>query len=213
MKRLVLLLSTAFFLMGMLQSCNDCRGVDCQNGGTCNDGECDCLKGFEGESCEIKDLCVLEDVVCVFGECSEGDCFCNEGIELEDCSREAREKFIAKYDCIERVVGLDTIFGLEMEFERDLLSVPRMTISNIFNFSNFSTPGFFSRVEAIATPNTSRFSIPRQAPDDTEKEIQGSGSISASPDSTVFDIEIEYTVFIGNTEYEGTVEGRYTVPE
>lgn len=206
MKRLLLLFAAAIFLLGTLESCNQCRGVDCDNGGTCNDGECDCLKGFEGDNCEIKDICVLNDVVCVFGECEEGICNCNEGIELADCSREARQKFIGKFNTTEYVVNVDTVGGIEIRIEKDLLNVPKMEILNLYNFNNFSN-GFFSRVEAEARVNTKQFTIPRQAPDDTQKEIDGSGFITVSPDSTIINLTIQYTVYDGNKEISGTVEG------
>lgn len=37
-----------------LQACeiDTCKGVVCQNNGTCEDGYCNCQPGFEGESCE-----------------------------------------------------------------------------------------------------------------------------------------------------------------
>ena len=35
-----------------LSSCLDpCKDVSCQNGGECNDGNCDCPAGFEGSDC------------------------------------------------------------------------------------------------------------------------------------------------------------------
>ncbi|MBK8634240.1 MAG: calcium-binding EGF-like domain-containing protein [Saprospiraceae bacterium] len=33
-----------------------CEGVTCQNGGTCFEGKCQCLDGFEGNSCETEKL-------------------------------------------------------------------------------------------------------------------------------------------------------------
>ena len=37
-------------------SCNkdECKDVVCQNGGTCNNGVCSCLVGYEGANCETK---------------------------------------------------------------------------------------------------------------------------------------------------------------
>lgn len=198
--------------MFTMQSCNECRGIDCANGGTCNDGECDCLKGYEGENCEVKDICVLDDVVCVFGDCNEGICTCNEGIEKADCSVEAREKFIGYYRITEYAADLDTISSIEIEITKDLLNIPDMDITNLFNNSQFPINGFFSRVRAVATPNTSNFRIPGQSPDGNDKSISGSGSITASPDSTVFNIEMQYTVTVGNKEYEVTALGQSFTP-
>ena len=35
---------------------NPCDAVTCQNGGTCNDGKCQCPAGYEGASCETKTI-------------------------------------------------------------------------------------------------------------------------------------------------------------
>jgi hypothetical protein len=38
-----------------ITSCQDedlCKGVTCQNGGTCADGDCNCVAGYEGTNCE-----------------------------------------------------------------------------------------------------------------------------------------------------------------
>jgi hypothetical protein len=34
-------------------SCNPCAGVVCQNGGVCQNGDCSCPAGYEGNFCEI----------------------------------------------------------------------------------------------------------------------------------------------------------------
>ena len=35
-----------------LQSCDKCRNLDCQNGGECVDGRCECPDGYQGETCQ-----------------------------------------------------------------------------------------------------------------------------------------------------------------
>lgn len=39
-------------------SCNkdECKDVVCQNGGTCNEGNCECSSGYEGTNCETKSV-------------------------------------------------------------------------------------------------------------------------------------------------------------
>ncbi|HKK87687.1 MAG TPA: hypothetical protein VJ917_02475, partial [Saprospiraceae bacterium] len=45
-------------------SCSDdsdevdpCENISCLNGGTCEDGTCDCPEGFSGTNCAEEDLC------------------------------------------------------------------------------------------------------------------------------------------------------------
>ncbi len=45
----------AMFSMLALTACKDeCDDVDCLNGGTCNDGDCSCVTGFEGDRCQTE---------------------------------------------------------------------------------------------------------------------------------------------------------------
>lgn len=41
-------------VMITFQSCDKCRDTNCQNGGTCDDGICDCPPGYSGANCEIE---------------------------------------------------------------------------------------------------------------------------------------------------------------
>ena len=44
------------FTIVSTQSCTDkCDGVNCQNGGACVDGTCNCPDGYSGASCEVED--------------------------------------------------------------------------------------------------------------------------------------------------------------
>ena len=52
--RITLLLLTAFFAITGCQQ-DPCEAVACQNGGTCQEGVCNCPEGFEGDNCEVFD--------------------------------------------------------------------------------------------------------------------------------------------------------------
>lgn len=196
-------------------SCGDCVGafgkekVVCNNGGTCNDGECDCLKGYSGPSCDSLDLCELNDVVCVFGDCEDGLCFCQNGYEGEVCEIESRVKFLGKYRVsAERCDPLDTVAGREIEIQRDAFDASKITISNLFSYNNFPINGFFSRIEATATPNSMNFNIFGQSPDDNAKTISGSGTLDLS-DTSAVKVFIDYTVINGNKEYTCALDATF----
>lgn len=62
-----------------------CELLVCQNGGSCEDGKCNCLDNYTGDNCEIN-LC--KDVNCLNGGfCDKGTCNCPDGFEGEDCSK------------------------------------------------------------------------------------------------------------------------------
>ena len=60
MKKLQYLAKTALSVMALstvlfLSSCKDeCKDVDCQNGGTCVEGTCECASGYEGSECQTQ---------------------------------------------------------------------------------------------------------------------------------------------------------------
>jgi hypothetical protein len=49
-------LTLSAFCAVVYTSCNKdaCKGVVCQNGGTCSGGTCTCVTGYEGTNCETK---------------------------------------------------------------------------------------------------------------------------------------------------------------
>ena len=54
MNRIVLLSTFFFSLLFSCQKNNVCDGVQCQNGGVCVSGNCDCPPGYEGNRCQIE---------------------------------------------------------------------------------------------------------------------------------------------------------------
>lgn len=209
-KRIIFLLALSFSLL-TITSCEECRGllggdkVPCSNGGSCNDGECDCLKGYAGSSCEEVDSCDLLDVTCVRGYCETGNCFCDSGFEGEDCSIESRKKFLGTYNVIERCPDLDTTWGYNIVVERNILDGAVVNITNLFSFDNYPINGYFSIVEATADQGAESFTIKNQKPDDGEKGINGSGSISVV--DSVTNINIIYTTTNGGKTFNCSCEG------
>ncbi len=51
---LTVILTVSAFCAVLYTSCSKdaCKGVTCQNGGTCSGGNCTCVPGYEGTSCE-----------------------------------------------------------------------------------------------------------------------------------------------------------------
>lgn len=218
MTKNLLLICLAFSSILILPSCDDCRGlfgkekVECSNGGTCNNGECDCLKGYYGDQCEQIDVCELKDVVCVYGECEEGICICTPGFEGDDCSISSREKYLGMYQVTEGCENLDTLTGHKFTIEENILNPAEMHIINMFNYNQFPVNGFFSKVTAVPTANSDKFQIPNQQPDGNGRTIQGSGSIT-QVDSVNIVLEMDYKVKKQDgTEFNCTVQANFINP-
>lgn len=201
-----------------LSSCDDCRGifgkekVECHNGGTCNNGECDCLKGYYGTNCESIDVCELRDIVCVYGDCDEGICYCSPGFEGDDCSIETRQRYLGIYDLTESCAELDTITTHQITIEENLLDPSQMYMVNLFNYVQFPITGFFSKVYAVPTAGSDKFSIPSQEPDGNGRRISGSGSIT-EVDSTNIQLNIDYRITMTSGKvYDCTVQANLANP-
>lgn len=102
------LLSSLIILFGFsllslaLTGCidNKCllRANTCQNGGECENGDCNCPPGYYGEDCEYYEPCSI--LVCENGgTCDEydGQCNCLDGYEGTHCETEERAKFLGSY--------------------------------------------------------------------------------------------------------------------
>lgn len=76
--------AVTFYLTFALSSCkkekDPCENVQCLNGGTCNDGNCNCPAGYSGSRCETYQFdCINNPSICVHGHCNNGRCQCDRG--------------------------------------------------------------------------------------------------------------------------------------
>ena len=166
-------------------SCDACRKVECENGGTCVEGICDCPEGYSGTTCNVEDLCVTQNVVCenghncitgtcdckqpyygelcadycLYGTYNNGDCDCNEGISGENCDVFSRDKFIGTYTYESNDGGVETCIISRGEFEHS--EVWKVEMTNLSSFSD--TDGY-------AEVSDSTISFPDQT-------VLGQGSI------------------------------------
>lgn len=44
----------AVLSMGIFASCDKCKDVDCNNGGSCDDGDCTCASYYTGDNCDTE---------------------------------------------------------------------------------------------------------------------------------------------------------------
>ena len=106
-----------------------CEDVECFNGGTCNEGSCDCIDGYTGTNCEIEPDCndskpctspkQCENYICVcpkIANCktlNNSTCECNkceDGYEMVDgkCVKNdcpTGQKSVTNYDSAGNIIG------------------------------------------------------------------------------------------------------------
>lgn len=147
---LVFLFSSVFTLI----SCDECRKIECNNGGICAEGICDCPDGFSGTNCDTEDLCITQTVeclndgecfdgackcktfyygescadYCVYGTYADGNCNCNDGIEGDNCDIFSRDKFEGTYTFTSSfTTQVQTCVIANGRFENDDITLVEMT--------------------------------------------------------------------------------------
>ena len=90
MKKINLLFAALIGAMTMtLTSCDECADVTCENGGTCEEGVCQCPDNFFGDACEVE---------CVNGTYGSGSCTCEAGYEGDACSVVSRDAWVGLFN-------------------------------------------------------------------------------------------------------------------
>ncbi len=114
-----------------LQSCDKCKDINCQNGGTCDKGKCTCPTGYSGDNCEIKDPCL--GISCLNGgTCASGSCNCPSGYEGIDCGTESRGKFLGNFYSYKQW-GCNQISQYNCTISASSSGINKISISNFNN--------------------------------------------------------------------------------
>lgn len=183
MKQVNSLLTIFVIILSLIavNSCGDpCKDINCNNNGTCVEGDCNCDPGYSGPLCSIQDLCF--SVNCNNGTCVDGTCECDPGYG-GDCTVILRTAYIDTYNAQE-ICSSDPSFTDNYTAEVKISSsgVQYMYITNLYNHFNASAPGAYqpedTQVEVIVS--TTGIEIPTQYWTATGLEdfrVSGTGTI------------------------------------
>ena len=182
----ILVLGIMFFL----NSCTEdpCENVLCLNGGTCDEGICDCPPGFSGDGCEIEDLCFTQNVTCLNGgTCVNGVCDCAEGYSGDSCENVDRDNLLAQG-------GAATTWSVDdscsssggatysVDISASGSNPIGVLITNVWD--TFLQP-------VVATVDGDVVTIANQEPDDDDFTVEGTGTISADGSTITWTYTIE----------------------
>jgi hypothetical protein len=83
MKKISTIIAICIALISTM-GCDPCAKINCQNGGICDNGKCDCPPGYSGSQCQNYDPCYNK--TCLNGgTCINGSCNCLAGYSGENC--------------------------------------------------------------------------------------------------------------------------------
>ena len=129
-------------LLFFLSACrpDPCVNLNCQNGGTCVDGECQCPEGFIGPECVTElDPCLIKQCVeaqsndCMVNDQNQAVCICKDGYEGDLCENLWTDKFTGQFTCIEECDGESLTFPVRIEEGPEFKRITIVNFHNQFN--------------------------------------------------------------------------------
>lgn len=144
MKRLSII-GSYFLILSMLFTCkgDPCEEIECQNGGICLEGTCQCPEGFIGPECNIVlDPCIIKACdptgtkECISNQNGEARCICKEGYGGDVCEYTWESTYTGNYTKTEECDGKLTTFPIAIE---EGPSPRQITIVNFSNRAGSST--------------------------------------------------------------------------
>lgn len=163
----LLLMALGGALILTLGSCGDeCDDITCENGATCDEGDCTCTTNYFGETCADW---------CVNGDYSSGNCDCDAGYEGDACTVESRSNYVGSYNAD------DNCGFTYANVISNGNTVAEISISNFAGFLG-------ATVNATITSETT-FTIASQT-DAAGRVFVGSGTLSSTGNT----VTVSYTV-------------------
>lgn len=157
--RLFYLLFFLFLFAQMACTEKECP-KGCENGGTCENGICNCPEGYAGVSCEVKvNPCFALGCDTLHSTCNTSGstpfCVCDEGWEGEDCSQTWVDKYLGTYNASETCDGTSNNFIIEA------LYAPKQNAFTLKYFHNALSAGVPAKIVADLS-STNNFIITPQ---------------------------------------------------
>lgn len=185
MKNQVLYFLFATLFIFALSGCDKCKDLNCENGGTCVDGECQCPSNYSGENCETFVPCL--NVTCNNGGACDpatGECVCAQGYEGPTCSEISANKYVGGYNVTD---DCNPGQAYNCAIVADPSEVTHLVFSNL---GDYNISDFYGVVDAPLTNETTlTFTIPSQ----TQSGFTMSGTGSYNPMNGVLTVNYAVT--------------------
>lgn len=170
MKKINFLLAAMLGVAALtMTSCDECKDVVCENGGTCTDGVCECADMYYGDACETH---------CMNGTYGSGACTCDAGYEGDACDTESRDKMTGSY-AVDDACSASGAASYTCEISEASTAADAILISNFWAV-------FAANV--TATVDGDQITIANQEPDGDGYTVSGSGTYSDGA------IDFEYSI-------------------